>query len=481
MTSTSISASADAAAPLSVASSSGTKATAIASAAQHLLGHLERGRRVDAPVLRVALESAFGASDADGGWDWKTAYVACEAATVLFVRKFAPAMRARAASPAAMLPMLAKIAGLLPTHTRRSLESEALQQFSTPIMLGLAASAAAAITPDDIVLEPSAGTGLLAILAELSGASLVLNELAETRAKLLSLLFLGNAVTRFDAAHIDDHLDTGITPSVVLMNPPFSAVANVDRPMAGAALRHIASALARLPEGGRLVAITGAGCSPDNPEWRDAFVRLGERGRVVFSASMAGAVFAKHGTTIETRLTVIDRLPADDATAFPPSPGVAPDVATLLGWVTQYVPARLPIARAVAAPSIMRPAVPRTVRAYAMSPSGFVAPTPNPAADELAYETVAWTPVEGGRITEALYEEYALQSIRIPGSQRHPTKLVQSAAMASVAPPIPSYRPHLPTDVITNGLLSDAQLESVVYAGEAHSQFLAGSWTVDET
>src|ERR1700694_1880694 len=53
--------------------------------------------------------------------------------------------------------------------------------------------------------------------------------------------------------------------------------------------------------------------------------------------------------------------------------------------------------------------------------------------------------------------------------------------MPSVAPPVPSYRPHLPTDVITNGRLSDAQLESVIYAGEAHSQFLAGSWTVDET
>ncbi len=178
----------------------------------------------------------MAASDADGGWDWKTAYDACEAATVLFLRKFGPAMRARAASPAAMLPMLAKIAGLLPTHTRRSEESEALQQFSTPILLGLAASTAAAITPADIVLEPSAGTGLLAILAELSGASLVLNELAETRAELLSLLFPGIAVTRFDAAHIDDHLDTGITPSVVLMNPPFSAIANVDRRMADAAL-----------------------------------------------------------------------------------------------------------------------------------------------------------------------------------------------------------------------------------------------------
>ena len=481
MTSTSIPVTADAAAPLSAAPGFLTKAGAIARAAQHLLLHLERGQRIDAPMLRTAMEKAFGASDADGGWDWKTAYDACEAATVLFVRKFGPAMRARAASPAAMLPMLAKIASLLPTHTRRSEESEALQQFSTPIILGLAASAAAAITPDDIVLEPSAGTGLLAILAELSGASLVLNELAKTRAKLLSLLFPGIAVTCFDAAQIDDHLDTGIEPSVVLMNPPFSAVANVDRRMADAALRHIASALARLPEGGRLVAITGASCSPDNPEWRDAFIRLQESGRVVFTVAIAGAVFAKHGTTIETRLTVIDRLPADDATAFPLSPGVAPDVATLLGWVTEYVPPRLPIATAVVAPPIPRPVIPRTVRAYAMRPSGIAAPTSDPAAVELAYDTVAWTPAEGGRITEALYEEYALQSIRISGSQPHPTKLVQSAAMASVAPPIPSYRPHLPTDIITNGLLSDAQLESVIYAGEAHSQFLAGLWTVDET
>src|SRR6266852_167932 len=297
MKSPSIPVAADAAALLPVASGSVAKAAAIAKAAQLLLLHIERGQRVDAPLLRTAMENAFGASDADGGWDWKTAYDACEAATVLFVRKFGPAMRARAASPAAMLPMLAKIANLLPTHSRRSEESEALQQFSTPIMLGLAASAAAAITPTDIVLEPSAGTGLLAILAELSGASLVLNELAETRAELLSLLFPGTAVTRFDAAQIDDHLDSSIKPSVVLMNPPFSAIANVDRRMADAALRHIASALARLPEGGRLVAITGTSCSPDNPVWRDAFIRLQERGCVVFSAAIAGAVFAKHGTT----------------------------------------------------------------------------------------------------------------------------------------------------------------------------------------
>src|SRR5258708_32242178 len=157
----------------------------LAEAARLLLPHLERGNRIDAVALRAAMERAFGGSDAAGAWDWKTAYDACEAATVLFMRKFGPVIRARAGSPAAELSMLSKIAALLPTHTRPSEESQTLQQFSTPLALGFVAATAAAITPADLVLEPSAGTGLLAILAELAGSRLALNELAETRAALL--------------------------------------------------------------------------------------------------------------------------------------------------------------------------------------------------------------------------------------------------------------------------------------------------------
>ncbi|MCA1552199.1 strawberry notch family protein [Bradyrhizobium sp. BRP19] len=468
-----------AAAPLSMRAAANLTSAAIR-AARQLLTELERGRRIDAAVLRSAMEAAFGASDAAGVWSWKTAYDVCEAATVLFLRKFGPAMRAKAGSTAAMLPMLARIASCLPTHTRRSEDSQAFQQFSTPIPLGLAACVAAGITPADRVLEPSAGTGLLAIFAELAGGSLMLNELAEGRAALLDHLFVNVEVTRFDAAQIDDHLDANVVPSVVLMNPPFSAVANVDRRMADAAFRHIASALARLCDGGRLVAIVGAGLAPDNPAWLEAFVRLQERGRVVFSAAIDGAVYAKHGTQTDTRLLVIDKWPAADPKAFPASQGMAGDVAILLNWVTQYVPPRLPVAAPVVADIVSRPAMPRSAGA-SVSCLSSTSESAAPNRVELTYETVEWSPPEGARLTDALYEEYGLQSIRIPGSCSHPTKLVQSAAMASVAPPKPSYRPHLPSSLVADGVLSDAQVESIIYAGEAHSEFLAGSWTVDAT
>ena len=156
-------------------------AAAILAVAEALQPDLAQGFQIDALRLRLEMERAFGGSDATGAWDWKLAYEAGEVALVLFLRKFGRALLARAGSLDALMPILAKVSGLLPTHTRRSEEMERFQQFSTPLPMGLTALAAAKITHADLVLEPSAGTGLLAILAEIAGGALALNELAETR------------------------------------------------------------------------------------------------------------------------------------------------------------------------------------------------------------------------------------------------------------------------------------------------------------
>jgi hypothetical protein len=53
--------------------------------------------------------------------------------------------------------------------------------------------------------------------------------------------------------------------------------------------------------------------------------------------------------------------------------------------------------------------------------------------------------------------------------------------MASVRPPPPCYRPLLPKRLLQDGLLSDAQIETVIYAGEARAELLAGRYRVDES
>ncbi len=66
------------------------------------------------------------------------------------------------------------------------------------------------------------------------------------------------------------------------------------------------------------------------------------------------------------------------------------------------------------------------------------------------------------------------RSHRIVGNQ-HPTMIVETTAMASVAPPPPVYQDllRLPESVYERGHLSQAQMEALIYACQQHETRLA--------
>ena len=244
-----------------------------------------------------------------------------------------------------MLRMLEAVAALEPSHTKRSEEQIRLQQFSTPLPLAYAALQAAAIRPGDVVLEPSAGTGMLAVMAECAlgsraAGNLHLNEIADVRRALLCRLFPETLVTGVNAENAADRLP-GARPTVVIMNPPFSATPGVHRIRHDADLRHLRSAFSMLPPGGRLAAVTSANCIPGDSDWNRAFGRLDPPARVVFTMAVDGRVYARRGTGFDTRLTVLDRTgrPGIDV-----DPGArAENAAELLDAVIARVPPRLPV------------------------------------------------------------------------------------------------------------------------------------------
>jgi tRNA1(Val) A37 N6-methylase TrmN6 len=80
----------------------------------------------------------------------------------------------------------------------------------------------AGLKPSDVVLEPSAGNGGLAVWAKAIGAEVHVNEISERRQKMLEAVGFDKP-TAHDGEIINSLLDQKIKPTVVLMNPPFSA------------------------------------------------------------------------------------------------------------------------------------------------------------------------------------------------------------------------------------------------------------------
>jgi hypothetical protein len=194
-------------------------------AAQQLREFFRAQQPITSKQLGQILTQICSGSDAEGFWRWKDAYEALEAAQVMWIEEEGENLFAQ--DP---LTLLEHLQHSYPTQTRRTEESIAWQQFSTPLPLAYLASVAAQISASDLVLEPSAGTGLLAIWAKIRGASLILNEIAPKRRKILEALFPHTPIFDFNGEQIDDYLDGTLRPSVVLMNPPFSASPKMAKP-----------------------------------------------------------------------------------------------------------------------------------------------------------------------------------------------------------------------------------------------------------
>ncbi|MGV9005921.1 MAG: strawberry notch-like NTP hydrolase domain-containing protein [Brevundimonas sp.] len=433
----------------------GDAAANVLAAARALATHLARSRALDRRLVAAVMTTAFGASDAEGAWTWRDAYDAIEAATVLQVRRLAPQVSRLEDAPVEIVALLAAVSALGLTQTRRSEEQVALDQFSTPPHLAALAVLAAQVRPGDRVLEPSAGTGLLAAVAEACGGTLTLNELAPRRADLIDGLFPRADRTRHDGRHIHD-LSAGAGGfDVVACNPPFSGLA-----------AHLTAALKALADHGRLAAIVPFAALTDESLLR----RLCGTGAVMARVAFPSGAFAKHGTSVETGLLVIDRVECTAQAAPLQSAEDLPGAAQMIGAIAPRVGAtprtRLPV-------TINALLGPRG-RDLALS-SGrltFLA-----GAEPLAYEVRTWTG-EGRDV--GLYQAHALARVVLPAPRPHPSPLVESGPMASVAPPAPTYRPVLPPAMREEGRISDAQTEMVIYAGEAHAGHLPGWWRLDQ-
>lgn len=491
--------------------------------------------------------------------------------------RFAPTGDLASAQAAAV--ELAALKDRIPTQTVRAGDKVKLQQFSTPPDYAFAASWAANLRPGEVVIEPSAGTGGIAVHAMNAGAKVVGNEIsAQRRAMMATLPF--SRITAENAEQLHNILSRDIRPTAVVMNPPFSSAG--DRMGGKMVLEtgavHIEQALKRLEPGGRLVAIVGDGMKPEGAAtagkggrnnatgaaFRDWWKKIGAQYDVRANIGVGGEIYRKYGTTFPTRLLVIDKVapsgkPPVVTTALtsaelldalqgvrdarpgsageqvanqPGGTGMAPqgqgasgpgeavrpptgDVGPGSGPNLPSAPDRpkptgarggqtggvrtgggarpggdvrgdAPVVRqpephpqgGAGQPAVQPPTSDIAPGSGPGDDTGHLRPdgsdlTVSPPAPELL-ETSIVVPEEqtGGELTESVYEDYRPQRITIEGAQPHPGPLVQSAAMASVLPPAVTYKTALPKKLITEGAVSAAQLEAIVYAGNAHSQTL---------
>lgn len=189
----------------------------------------------------------------------------------------------------------------LPTQTWRSSAQITFQQFSTPAPIAFLAAYLLNLKGNDIVLEPSCGTGSLAVWALAAGTNVVTNEIDATRSELAAMLGLNP--TGYNAEFVDDLLPANIFPNVVLANPPFSSSAGrTTRNQSKFGFRHVESPLRRLSEEGRFAIILGGSGSPRSLHGKAFWNSLQPDIRVTASIGLPRHEYYRNGTTVGVTL-----------------------------------------------------------------------------------------------------------------------------------------------------------------------------------
>ena len=438
-------------------------------AAKAVAAAIARNGSVERDTLLWVMEQAYGCSSADGRWSLRDAYDMLELAEVLYL-----ANAELPTDPGACLSALTRLIGNLPTHTVRSEEQIELQQFSTPAPIAYLAALAAQIAPTDLVLEPSAGTGLLAVFAQRAGANLVLNEIDPARAEMLAAAFPAVPVTRHDGELIHDLLARAIRPTAVLINPPFSrSIGRHADPLA--ACRHLRAALVRLAAGGRCAAILPDRVDSSSRAWAKAT----EGCKLSLHLELPANAYAKHGTSQPVKIMVLEKGAGDHAELLRCE--TLADALSAIAARAARATKPASVARSTTA-LLTRPSGSGSLLGGLASKPRLAAPA-GKTAQSLAAIAIDYTvfaePVPTGE-SVGVYLPYRPSRIAIPCAAAHPTALVESIAMGSITAPRPTYVPQLPRQVVDSKVLSDAQLETLIYAGDAFERDLSGRFNAVE-
>jgi tRNA G10 N-methylase Trm11 len=264
--------------------------------ASYVKSKLEAGEKISSAELFAEAAKAYGDTMANNAFTSKDAYDAMELGVNQYI------LSADNISLGSVLSVL----DLLPTQTRRTAEMERFQQFSTPPSIAYLANWAANVGADDIMLEPSAGNGGIAVFAKKDGAAVYVNELDKRRLEIIKNLPFDGFYNE-DAEQINNIIGDKITPTLIVMNPPFSS--SPERNMQGTKIgaKHIEEALKILAPNGRLAAVVGQGMEDGAPAFRNWWREIKEQYNVKANIGIDGKNYSKYGTTFGIQLLVIDK------------------------------------------------------------------------------------------------------------------------------------------------------------------------------